>query len=140
MTKEIDNITDIGKMPESNEFQRTDQSSKDKTGKQYLENTSNMPLNFAQTVKSIFANHSEKIFTLTALVGYIFVFNSNRIQDLDDVFRYSIFLVVVIAFYTILLSGKSCCDYILSSTTAFWQVTKKLIKKISDKIKKLNKF
>lgn len=135
MVKEINNITDIGEIPESNEFQKVNQVSQGKTGEPSI--SKDGLSHVADTVKGIFTEHSEKLFALIALVGYTFVFNSGHIQDWDAFYRYSVFLIVIIAFYTILLSGKSFCNYVLKTYSKISDKIKKVFNKVLDKIKKV---
>ena len=107
MAKEFDIKTNIGNIPSRNEFQRVKQTSvSGKTGDEITETNNGKVYAIVDSVKGIFAEHSEKLFSVIALVGFTFVFYAGNIKNWDDFFRYSAFLGVVLIFYLILLLGR----------------------------------
>ncbi len=107
MAKEFDSQTNIGNIPSSNEFQRVKETATGgKTGEPIRELISDRVSDVANTVKGIFAEHSEKLFALIALIGFTLVFYAGHIENWDDLWRYSTFLIVVLIFYLFLLFGK----------------------------------
>lgn len=108
MAKEFTDITNIGDIPQSGDFQRVNQSpTGGKTGEaQSGGGISDRVSDVVHTVKGIFADHSEKFFSLVALIGFTLIFYSGNLKDWLDFWRYSAFLGIVICFYSILLLGK----------------------------------
>lgn len=107
MAKEFDTQTDIGNIPSSDEFQRVKQTSTGgKTGEPIRESISDRVSDVAHTVKGIFAEHSEKLFAIVALIGFTLVFYAGHIENWYDFWRYSAFLGIVFGFYLLLAFGK----------------------------------
>ena len=109
MAKEILSTTDVGKIPESEEYQRVNQAPKGKTGEPVSASISDRVSDVVQTVKGIFSEHSEKLFAITALIGFTLIFYSGNIKDWSDFLRYTSFLGVVLLFYLLLNFGKWVC-------------------------------
>lgn len=107
MAQEFIPQTDIGNIPSTDEFQRVkDASIGGKTGEPERNGFGGKISDVAQTVQGVFANHSEKLFAIIALVGFTLIFYSGNIKTWDDFWRYTVFLGVVLIFYVILLIGK----------------------------------
>jgi len=107
MAKEIDIQTDIGNISPTDEFQRVKQSpSEAKTGDPIKEVVSDRVSDVVHTVKGIFSEHSEKLFSIVALIGFTLVFYAGHIKSWSDFWRYSVFLIVVLIFYSMMLIGK----------------------------------
>jgi len=102
MTQELLSKTNVGEIPRSGDFQPVKNIlSAGETGTQKYE-TPNKYGDFANTVKGLFSDHSEKVFAIVALLGFTLVFYSGQIQDWCDFWRYTAFLLVVITFYCII--------------------------------------
>lgn len=107
MAKEIDIKTDIGKISPTDEFQRVKQSpSEAKTGDTIKDVASDRVSDVVHTVKGIFSEHSEKLFSLVALIAFTLVFYAGNIKNWCDFWRYSAFLGIVLLFYLVMLIGK----------------------------------
>lgn len=107
MAKEFDTQTDIGNIPSGDEFQRVKQTATGgKTGEPIRESIGDRVSDVAHMVKGIFAEHSEKLFAIVALIGFTLVFYAGHITNWYDFGRYSAFLGIVLAFYLFLLLGK----------------------------------
>lgn len=107
MAKQFDIQTNIGNIPSGDEFQNVKQVFTDgKTGEEMKE-PSNKYSDVVNSVKGLFAEHSEKLFSIIALIGFTLVFYAGRINDWEDFKRYSAFLIVVLFFYLILSLGHS---------------------------------
>ena len=113
MAQEFTPQTDIGNIPSTDEFQRVkDSSIIGKTGEPERNGFSGKISDVAQTVQGVFANHSEKLFAITALVGFTLIFYSGNIKAWNDFWRYTAFLGVVLIFYVVLLIGKKIVEMI----------------------------
>lgn len=110
MVKEIISTTDVGRIPESNEYQRVNQSSQGKTGEPVSDSFGDRVSDVVHTVKGIFSEHSEKLFAITALIGFTLIFYAGNIKNWSDVLRYTAFLGVVLIFYLLLNIGKWICE------------------------------
>ena len=107
MAQEFTPQTDIGNIPPTEEFQMVkDSSVSGKTGEPERNGFVGKISEVAQTVQGIFSNHSEKLFAITALIGFTLIFYSGNIKVWCDFWRYTAFLGVVLVFYVILLLGK----------------------------------
>ncbi len=103
MAKEVNIQTDIGDIPATNEFQRVKQlPSEAKTGDPIKEVVSDRVSDVVHTVKGIFSEHSEKLFSIVALIGFTLVFYAGHIKNWSDFWRYSAFLGIVLIFYSIM--------------------------------------
>lgn len=109
MAKEILSTTDVGKILESGEYQRVNQSPQGKTGEPVSAFIGDRVFDVANTVKGIFSEHSEKLFVITALIGFTLIFYAGNIKDWSDFLRYTAFLGVVLLFYLLLNFGKWIC-------------------------------
>ena len=99
------NPTGLGEVPYAGDFQRIDAP----TGK---EQPTQVPMTaptesgrlteFAQSVRGLVADHSNKLFGLFALVGFTVVFYSGHILDWADFWRYVASLAAVLVFYGVL--------------------------------------
>jgi hypothetical protein len=107
MAKEFDTQTNIGNIPAGDEFQRVKQTpTGGKTGEPIRESIGDRVSDVAHTVKGIFAEHSEKLFAIVALIGFTLVFYAGHIKDWLDFWRYSAFLGIILCFYLLLSFGK----------------------------------
>jgi hypothetical protein len=109
MAKEILSTTDVGKIPESDEYQRVNQSPQGKTGEPVSVSIGDRISDVAHTVKGIFSEHSEKLFAITALIGFTLIFYAGNIKNWSDFLRYTAFLGIVLIFYLFLNIGKWIC-------------------------------
>lgn len=106
MAKEFDAKTDIGNIPSNDEFQRVKHTlTGGKTGEP-TRAINNGVSDVAHIVKGIFAEHSEKLFAIIALIGFTLVFYAGHIESWSDFWRYSAFLGIVIIFYFLLSLGR----------------------------------
>jgi len=107
MAQEFTPQTDIGNIPPPDEFQRVrDTSIGGKTGEPERNGFGGKISEVAQTVQGIFANHSEKLFAITALIGFTLIFYSGNLKSWHDFWRYTAFLGIVLVFYLLLIFGK----------------------------------
>lgn len=109
MAKEILFPTDVGTIPKSDQYQRINQSPQGKTGEPAFTSIGDRVSDVAHTVKGIFSEHSEKLFAITALIGFALIFYAGNIKDWSDFLRYTAFLGVVLLFYLLLNFGKWIC-------------------------------
>ena len=116
MAKEINTITNVGVIPESSEFQKVNQVSQGKTGEPFSRDRDSKIPDTVNAIKGIFAKHNEKLLTLTALVGYIFVFYSGNMENWDDFILYVNILPVIIIFYLVLCLVKWINDEYFNKT------------------------
>ena len=108
MAKELSSATDVGDIPSPNDFQRVDTPKGGETtsGAPQQSTLSDRFSDVAYTVKGIFSDHSEKLFAVIALIGYILVFNSGKIESWFDFWRFAASLPLVLVFYGVLLFGR----------------------------------
>ena len=109
MAKEILSTTDVGRIPESDEYQRINQTPQGKTGEPVSASFGDRVSDVAHTVKGIFSEHSEKLFAITALIGFTLISYAGNIKNWSDFWRYTAFLGVVLLFYLALNLGKWIC-------------------------------
>ena len=111
MAQEFTPQTNIGDIPATDKFQRVkDTSIIGKTGEPERSRIGGKISDVAETVQGVFANHSEKLFAITALVGFTLIFYSGNIKTWFDFWRYTAFLGVVLIFYIVLLIGKKISE------------------------------
>ena len=104
MAKEFIPETNIGDIPENGEFQRVkDTSLPGATGESSRNNfVRDKVSDVAQTAQTLFSDHSEKLLTVVALIGFTLVFYSGNIKDWYDFWRYVAFLGVILFFFVLL--------------------------------------
>jgi len=113
MAQEFTPQTNIGDIPPTDEFQRVkDASISGKTGEPERGGIGGKISDVAETVQGVFANHSEKLFAITALIGFTLIFYSGNIKAWSDFWRYTAFLGIVLLFYIILLIGSKISEKI----------------------------
>ena len=106
MSEEFSPTTNTEKQASMPDFQSVQTSMGGKTGER-LQEASSGKVFYADTVKGILKEHSDKLFSIISLIGFTFVFHSGNIKSWDDFWRYSAFLLVVLIFHFILSPDKS---------------------------------
>ena len=115
MTKQFEaEPTSAGHVPSLTGFQRIDQSPRGgPTGEPtHLAPPAGHFYDVAQTVKGVFADHSDKLLAVIALLGFTFVFYAGNLSSWQDFWRYVSFLPIVLVFYTALSIGKAIGNWL----------------------------
>lgn len=104
MTKEFYPETSVGDISEDEDFRRVGGSLSGATGESVRSGNSvrDKISDVAQTTQTLFSDHSEKLFTIVALIGFILVFYSENIKNWSDFWRYVAFLGIIVIFYILL--------------------------------------